>query len=499
MLVSAGSAATTTKPYTANLCDSGQLVLSACPEGTTTPPALPGGTAVVYLTLHNTANPQSLGSANIGLPAVLPAGSPQISYASASLPPGAGTVSSTPSLVMLRNLNLASGRSLTVTLTLNTPTCISATYDWGAAGVLRVKQSNDFNGPPGNDFTRAQPSSLTATVSGDCHLAVVPNHQPQDTIKSQTITDALFSSGGAVQVGLYDSADNLIQIDGSCPSGPGCVTAGFTGGDPSATLSGTKQQPLVDGKAYFGDLKLNKTNVDSLYALTFSSPGVTGTTSEGFSITDSGQLCNPGTCSLSSTFTGTGSTPTTSSTVSTTFSTTGGLSFTFFTSGLPTAVVGPGGGCQNFVPTSSPGVTLGIHGSTGTAFIDYGISDKALKQRYGPSYGQPNVPICVGAQRLDSTGHKVACDKPDLDGPWTGKALDSTGKPNGQFSVAVCDPTTHLWWSVAPTFQDNPSPPGFAPLSILISAWGGSTAPDGTNLRTFTITKPNPWDYSMRG
>ena len=39
----------------------------------------------------------------------------------------------------------------------------------------------------------------------------------------------------------------------------------------------------------------------------------------------------------------------------------------------------------------------------------------------------------------------------------------------------------------------------FPTISIKISAWGSATATDGTLLRTFTITKPNPWDYTMRG
>jgi hypothetical protein len=143
-------------------------------------------------------------------------------------------------------------------------------------------------------------------------------------------------------------------------------------------------------------------------------------------------------------------------------------------------------------------VTLNVHGETGTTTIDYGIADKALKKRYGPNYGQPNVPICVGAMRVAAGGAKIPCNS-DTGVGWTGKALDTTGRLNGQFKQAVCDPTTHLWWGIVPTYQDNPNPPGFPAIEIVISHWGGTTAPDGTNLRLFTITKPNPWDFTMRG
>src|SRR5262245_83683 len=84
-LIPAGSAATTTKPYTANFCDSGQLASGKCPEPST-PPALPGVSADVYLTIHNMASPQSLGSANINLPT----GPSPTTYTGAAITLGSG-------------------------------------------------------------------------------------------------------------------------------------------------------------------------------------------------------------------------------------------------------------------------------------------------------------------------------------------------------------------------------------------------------------------------
>jgi hypothetical protein len=501
MLITSGSAANTTKPYTANLCILGQLIGPACPEGVSPTPTLPGGSSDVYLTIRNHANPQALGSANLGLPT-----GPSLSYTGAQITQGGGdaTVAST-SLVTLRNLNLPPEGLLTVKLTVQTPACSGGTYHWDAPGVIQVKQSNNFNGPPGNDFTRVPTSSLTATLAGagGCHLAIVPDnpavkdHQPKDTAPNQPITDGFLSSGNAIQVGLYDSSHNLVTFTGSCPAGPGCVTVDRTGGDPTSALSGTKQQALVGGIATFGGLTLDNSSVN-LYALTFSSdPAITGATSDGFAIVVDDCTVTDGSCSVDGVFPKNGNTPTTTADATATFAGAGSLSLRFFLQGAPPA------GCENFTGTGSAGVDAHVQGSTTGMFVTLGLSDKALKQAYGTNYGQPDVPICVGAQRLVN-GQTIPCQN-DPAGGWTGKVLDPvTHKPNGLFDSAVCN-ADGLWWNIAPTFQDNPNPPSppnppnLAPISIVISSWGSATAPDGTALRTFTIFKPPGWDSRGMG
>jgi len=145
------------------------------------------------------------------------------------------------------------------------------------------------------------------------------------------------------------------------------------------------------------------------------------------------------------------------------------------------------------------GVDTSVQGTTTGFLITYGISDKKLKQVYGTNYGQPNVPICVGAQRIVN-GHPLSCQNDDGRG-WTGRMLDpDTHKWNGNFKRAICNPDDGLWWNIAPTFQDTPSPsPDYDAISIVISAWGSATASDGTALRTFTIFKPPPWDSKCYG
>ena len=245
--------------------------------------------------------------------------------------------------------------------------------------------------------------------------------QPTDTAKNKHISDALYSSGGPVKVGLRDSSNNqpVTALDGSCP-GTACVTASRSPGtgDPSSTLSGTTSKPLSGGVASFDDLSLDKTNPsDSSYKLdfAFTNPQVTSTTSGPFSIADAGQACTGGACSVpTAKFDSTGTNSVTTSNASTSFNTAGGLSLTFFTSGIPAAVTGPGGGCANFTPTDSAGVTLKVTGTTGAVSIGYGITAAALAKRYGPAYAlaiaMPLIPICVGAQRVDAGGNRIPCE-----------------------------------------------------------------------------------------
>jgi hypothetical protein len=56
---------------------------------------------------------------------------------------------------------LAPGATLNVDITLSTP-CATGSYAW----VIRAKQSNDFNGPPDNDYTlQSAGSNLVTSVS----------------------------------------------------------------------------------------------------------------------------------------------------------------------------------------------------------------------------------------------------------------------------------------------------------------------------------------------
>ena len=230
VLVSAGSADPDDDfyTYTANLCS--LPVPGDCPVAATAP-VLPGagGSVDVYLTL------QASGVTGVGEPDAdefvafdsltvgLPTGPAGLKYTAAAVT--SGTVFSvTDSLVTLTGLAVPPGGLVTVKLTLDVPPCVSGSYNWSGAGLVA---------PGGSDGSLSRAvgnNSLTATPAG-CHLSM--ETQPKDTVKNQHISDALYSSGGPVKVGLRDNSGGaLVNLTGSCPSsGLGCVKATVTGGD----------------------------------------------------------------------------------------------------------------------------------------------------------------------------------------------------------------------------------------------------------------------------
>jgi hypothetical protein len=140
-----------------------------------------GQTIPFTLTLVNTTKTQQIGSANLTAPS-------SFSLISAVSPiPGGGTatiVGSTGGTVQLRNLALLPGGARTVTITTEVP-CANGDYTWS----IIAKQSNNFSGPPGNNFILTPPpaSDLVTNVSGQCSLEWVA--QPQDTRTGDRITN----------------------------------------------------------------------------------------------------------------------------------------------------------------------------------------------------------------------------------------------------------------------------------------------------------------------
>jgi hypothetical protein len=125
-----------------------------------------GSTATFSVDITNQSAQQQIGSANIRVP--------ELRVTSANATPD-GTSAT------FLNLALAPGASTTLTFTAMA-SCSPGTYAW----VVTVKQSNDFNGPPGNDFAPA-PGSATPTtdITGSCRLAF--ENQPADTSGPGTV------------------------------------------------------------------------------------------------------------------------------------------------------------------------------------------------------------------------------------------------------------------------------------------------------------------------
>jgi hypothetical protein len=170
------------------------------------------------ITLTNETGTQQLGSSNVDVPGDLTIiGDPTLDAPAVAR---GATVSLDPNRrnrLLLRNLNLPPNASVTVTLGLRM-TCVASsptnTYTWS----FETKQSNDFNGPPGNALGPIL-GSLTTEVTGHCALRFVA--QPGDARKDDQIRADDF---GGLESSNYVSVE---AIDGSADrSGP---RSGWTG------------------------------------------------------------------------------------------------------------------------------------------------------------------------------------------------------------------------------------------------------------------------------
>ena len=249
---------TPTKPYVATIA----------------PDAVPAGASVSFtLTLQNLSDQQQIGSVNL---------SPPTGFVLTSESSPVATIAG--NVLQLRSLSLLAGSSITVPFTGDVP-CASGGSDW----TIHVKQSNDFNGPPGNDFVMVAPSDLSTPVSGTCHLGFVTGAQPQDAETDAVISRVdLTPGGGAVEVEVLDGANQRVT------SANATITLAVdpTSADPGTfTLGGTKVVPAVAGVAAFGDLTLGATG---RYKLLATSPGLTSAASDEFRIWDDGAICVPG-------------------------------------------------------------------------------------------------------------------------------------------------------------------------------------------------------------
>ncbi len=460
VVITAGSAATTTKPYTATF-DPGPLA--------------GGGTVHVNLAISNLANPQTLGSANV---TAASSGSSSFTILGATTPQGdANVVSGT---LQLRNLNVAPNATLNVDIAVSTP-CAAGSYTWG----ISAKQSNNYNGPPGNDFTlKSTGNSLVTTLSGSsCKLIWVT--QPASAVVNTVITGTAGDpSGPSVSVQAVDA--NNVPLTTATGTVTLAKTAGsFTG---SGGFTGT-QANLVNGVASFTNFKSTAPGTGLMVQA--SSTGFVSTPlNEGgpFNITSTGANClglDP--CLLDSNF---GNSPVNAAA-------TGGA-FTFLglnASSVPASVMAPGGGCQYFVSVGA-GAFEAVDNRTaaGELRFTYNVPTKLIQK--SPNNGQPFIPLCAGAKRLVNN-QPVDCNPSaqpgDPDGPWLGKALNPDGTFNGSLRYAICGEGGY-WWAVMGSFQDPIDPS----LNPTITGWGSITI-GNTSYRQLFLRVPNGWDWRVGG
>jgi hypothetical protein len=222
-------------------------------EGT----AIAGRTVAFDLTLTNPVGAkQQVGSANVTPPF------PLISPTGRN-----GTVE-------LRNLDLKAGEFHPVTITAQVP----CSYDGTGAWAIQAKQSNNFNGPPGNNVTAI--GDLTTSVTGACSLAF--GTPPADAEVGAVITGTPYDPTGLpVTVVVKDGAGE--------PTGAAVpVTMSLAPGSGLGTLSGTVSAVTSAGVATFDDLTITSRG---LYSLQASSPEIASAFSAVFRIDPPGVEC----------------------------------------------------------------------------------------------------------------------------------------------------------------------------------------------------------------
>lgn len=223
-----------------------------------------GATVSGSFSITNLASPQSLGSAEITPPSGLTISSPTVQPS--------GTAYLSGGKLELRNLNLAAGATVTASFGL-TAACGSIGGSWTSV----VKQSNAFNGPPGNNFTisGSEPSTF---VSGSCHLAFV--NEPADATVSTVITSVAGDpTGPAVSVAA-------LAGDGTPMAGVSISLAA----DPAASLGdGMGTTGPAGAAASFGGLEIATVGT---YTLTATATGFAPATSVSFTIANA--FCAPG-------------------------------------------------------------------------------------------------------------------------------------------------------------------------------------------------------------
>jgi hypothetical protein len=270
LLAGTALAATTTKPYTAEISEHSQ-------------PA--GATVSLTITIVNQSNPQSLGSANWNLPTA---------FTGVIL--GAKTAGSSAQLVgsqiRLRDMNVLPGATYTLALTAIMP-CVAGPY---ASSVI-AKQSNDFSGPPGNDFTPNYPAAnLVTTVDLACQLSVGIVDQPANAEVDAAITTVAYDPAGPpLRVSLLDATGALAPSF----SVPVALRIGTNPGGGTLTAPSPNTS---SGYASFPGASINASGLGYTLYATSTAAGVDASDpTNPFNIMDLGKICGGGPCSGSTT------------------------------------------------------------------------------------------------------------------------------------------------------------------------------------------------------
>lgn len=241
-----------------------------------TPPAVVAGGATVTITatLKNESGSPMIKSANLLPPA-------NFSVTGATSSPGSATLSSSCSVnghtgpcVLIRGLSLAPGQSATVTMTVQTPACVTplSSFAWS----MEAKANNKML------TLDTATSSTTTTLDGACKLAF--GTQPHNVVVGQVITGTDYNpSGQPVTVQVLDSSGNVVSTSSALVS----VTLAANPG--AATLGGTTVTNASGGVATFSNLTVDQPAAG--YALGASSGTLMPATSNSFTAETTSSNC----------------------------------------------------------------------------------------------------------------------------------------------------------------------------------------------------------------
>jgi len=233
-----------------------------------------GGTVSLTATFKNLTGTQQLGSANLTPPAGFTLQAPPAPVLS-----GAGSATIAGNVLQLRGLGLPPGGSVGVTFSVSVPCASGRSFTW----MPQAKQSNDFNGQPGNDLTLSPPSPTT-TVSGCVAAKLAFVQQPADARIGERITGAPFDP---------TDTQHLVSVEVEDASGARVVdsSAAITMTLGPSTGVGVLQPttvPAVNGLATFSNLSISAAGS---YTLSASSDGLQGATSNPFNIQQAAVQC----------------------------------------------------------------------------------------------------------------------------------------------------------------------------------------------------------------
>jgi hypothetical protein len=227
----------------------------------------PDATTTFQMTLTNTSNNITLGSANV-TPGFTVGAVESVTAGTARV-----TASAAGSVIELRNLGLRSGQSVVVSFTA-APS--AGTYPF----TIVAKQRNDFNGPPGNDL---QLFGATPTVEVRSCLELAFLTQPADAQTGQPVPGAL---ADWPQVAVSNGQTGVGNV---------AVTITLQGGSEDGALSTDSTITATtgaDGVATFANLRVTASGEG--YELVASTTGAASTTSDPFDVDDDVATCLAG-------------------------------------------------------------------------------------------------------------------------------------------------------------------------------------------------------------